>query len=463
MPSEAYVYKVLIASPSDVQEEREAARKAIIEWNGSRSKGDIYLEPVMWETHVAPDLGKEPQEIINDQIVDKCDLAIGMFWKRVGTETKKESGGAVEEIKRVQNNGNPVIVGFSEKAAKPSSYDTEQWKKLQKFREECKEEGLIFTYESTQEFEHRVSQHLAKTMNQILEDQEQIDSYSKQKKPGYSTYQPSEEEERLKMQADFVLDHDKRNIENAIQYLQKKEVETPYRVLDAGCGYGKLTKELFGNDEMFEVVAIDKSNEAVNVAKEEYSDENITHQVADLNEIHNCDYGEFDIVFSSFVFHCLKNQESILANLWDMINQDAGAFIVKSVDDGTHTHYPPDKDLEYLIDRGGTIKGSVDRTHGRRIYTQLKRLNPGPERVDVDFKQYTTAGLNTKQRKEFFDVLHSWRVNPARRVAMKPDASDADEKLYKKMKEKINIVRQRFIDNPNLLDVVFIPLAVAYR
>lgn len=463
MPTEAKVFRTLIASPSDVEKEREAARNAVIEWNGSRAKEDIYLEPVMWETHVAPDLGKEPQKIINEQIINTCDLVIGMFWKRVGTETENSKGGAVEEINRIQNNDNPAIIGFSEKPIPPAEINSEQYEKLTEFRNECEENGLVFTYKTIEEFKHRLSQHLAQTMNQIIKEEQPETEFSKQTKKEDSTYKPTEDYERLELQADFVADHDRRNLTKIIDYFDSNNVEPPYRVLDAGCGYGNLTKRLFGNNKNYQVKAIDKNEEAIHVAKNEYSAGNIQYERFDLNKIHAADFPKFDIVYSTFVFHHIKKQESILANLWDLINSNTGAFLLRSVDDGLHAHYPPDKDLDYLIDMGGTIKGSVDRTHGRRIYTHMKRLNPQPKRVDLDFKQYSTANLNRSERKEYFDVLHSWRINPAERIAKEPDASKGDKKLYEKMSDSLNRVEQRFIDNPNIMDMIFIPLAVAYR
>lgn len=49
------VYRILIASPSDVGEEREVAAKVIQEWNDLYSlTRKVTLLPLRWETHVAP-------------------------------------------------------------------------------------------------------------------------------------------------------------------------------------------------------------------------------------------------------------------------------------------------------------------------------------------------------------------------------------------------------------------------
>ncbi|HCE5206435.1 TPA: DUF4062 domain-containing protein, partial [Vibrio parahaemolyticus] len=55
MAYEAKVFRVLIASPSDVIEEREIAVKTIQEWNDlNSSERQIVLLPLRWETHTAP-------------------------------------------------------------------------------------------------------------------------------------------------------------------------------------------------------------------------------------------------------------------------------------------------------------------------------------------------------------------------------------------------------------------------
>lgn len=45
-------------------------------------------------------MGISPQSIINEQILDKCDFLVGVFWKRIGTATDKYASGSVEEIEK---------------------------------------------------------------------------------------------------------------------------------------------------------------------------------------------------------------------------------------------------------------------------------------------------------------------------------------------------------------------------
>lgn len=66
MPRQATVYRILIASPSDVVDERGAISEVIRSWNAANSLSyGVILEPVSWETHAIPEMGDRPQAIIN--------------------------------------------------------------------------------------------------------------------------------------------------------------------------------------------------------------------------------------------------------------------------------------------------------------------------------------------------------------------------------------------------------------
>ena len=75
MAYDSRVYRILIGSPSDVEEERDIAVHVIQEWNNLYSYlRKVVLLPLRWETHTAPEYGTRPQEVINRAIVDQCDL-----------------------------------------------------------------------------------------------------------------------------------------------------------------------------------------------------------------------------------------------------------------------------------------------------------------------------------------------------------------------------------------------------
>jgi hypothetical protein len=114
MAYDCRVYRILIASPSDVEEEREIAVRVIQEWNDLYSyTRKVALLPLRWETHTAPEYGTRPQEVINRAVVDECDLLVGIFWTRIGSPTGIADSGTLEEIERVGNAEKPIMLYFS--------------------------------------------------------------------------------------------------------------------------------------------------------------------------------------------------------------------------------------------------------------------------------------------------------------------------------------------------------------
>ena len=107
------VYRVMIGSPSDLAEERQAATDAVNEWNVQHADAeDAVLLPVKWETHALPMSSVRPQSAINDQLVNHCDILIGMFWTKLGTSTGVAVSGTVEEIDMFVSDGKPAMLYF---------------------------------------------------------------------------------------------------------------------------------------------------------------------------------------------------------------------------------------------------------------------------------------------------------------------------------------------------------------
>jgi hypothetical protein len=161
MAYDSRVYRILIASPSDVEEEREIAVKVIQEWNDLYSYSrKVALLPLRWETHTAPDYGTRPQEVINRAIVDECDLLVGIFWTRLGSPTGAADSGTLEEIERVGKAGKPIMLYFSKVEIDPDRIDIEQIEKLKEFKEKSYPKGLVENYRKVIEFRDKFSKQL---------------------------------------------------------------------------------------------------------------------------------------------------------------------------------------------------------------------------------------------------------------------------------------------------------------
>jgi hypothetical protein len=149
MPNRPKVYRVMIGSPSDLAEERQAATEAINEWNAQHADAEgVVLLPVKWETHVLPTSDVRPQGAINDQLVDRCDILVGMFWTKLGTDTGVAASGTVEEIDRFVAGGKPAMLYFSERKISKAKIDPRQAAKLKKFKAKTYKEALVGSFDS---------------------------------------------------------------------------------------------------------------------------------------------------------------------------------------------------------------------------------------------------------------------------------------------------------------------------
>ena len=168
MPIKTQTYRVLIASPSDLTEERHAAAQAIHAWNSEHVAAEsVVLLPVMWETHATPQSCLRPQEAINHQLVQQCDMLIGMFWTKLGTSTGVAESGTVEEINQFVAAGKPALLYFSSRPIDPNRIDTKQLKKLRKFKEATYKNALIGTFNSIGNLKRTLQSDLLRQVRSI--------------------------------------------------------------------------------------------------------------------------------------------------------------------------------------------------------------------------------------------------------------------------------------------------------
>lgn len=159
----------MIVSPSDITDERAIVRHALLEWNAvNASQRGLVVLPMSWETHTAPEMGAEPQAIINKRILRDADLLVALFWTRLGTPTSRYPSGSVEEIEEHLAAKRPAMLYFSDRPIRLTSVDQVQHERLLQFRESLKNRGLIETYDDLEQFRESFSRHLQLTLNSGL-------------------------------------------------------------------------------------------------------------------------------------------------------------------------------------------------------------------------------------------------------------------------------------------------------
>ena len=169
MSFEAVAVTVLIASPGDTSSARDAAEVAIGSWNRDRSTSrKVVLLPLRWEADAVPGLDADPQTIINRQLVDSADIVVALFHGRLGMPTTRAPSGTVEEIERARARGVPVHVYFSEMPV-PRSIDPDELKRLNQYRTELQDEGLLGSFASLEDLAAKIRTALEHDLQNLVD------------------------------------------------------------------------------------------------------------------------------------------------------------------------------------------------------------------------------------------------------------------------------------------------------
>jgi uncharacterized protein DUF4062 len=162
-------YRVLIASPSDMPEERQAATDAINEWNALHATAEsTVLLPVRWETHAMPETGVRPQDAINRQLVSECDILLGLFWTKLGTGTGVAESGTVEEIDQFVGSNKPAMLYFSSRPIDPTKIDRAQHDRLRQFQDATYAKALVGTFTSLDHLRHVLLRDLTRQVRVLV-------------------------------------------------------------------------------------------------------------------------------------------------------------------------------------------------------------------------------------------------------------------------------------------------------
>jgi hypothetical protein len=170
MARQEHVLTVFVASPGDVDSERDKLEDVIRELNvtWSRELG-VRLDLVRWETHAYPSIGVDAQDVINEQIPEDYDIFVGIMWHRYGTPTGRAGSGTAEEFDRAKarHDNDPscvqMMIYFKDEAIAPSLLDPEQLAKVNVFRKSLGTEGTLYwKFNGIDQFEQLIRLHLTR-------------------------------------------------------------------------------------------------------------------------------------------------------------------------------------------------------------------------------------------------------------------------------------------------------------
>lgn len=176
-------YHIFIASPGDMNPERQEIRNFFEEYNRhTASTRNVRFVVVDWENYATTGVGR-PQQLVTSQTLEQCRdslaLVIGLMGLRFGFPTGTHESGTEEEFEWALNNhlqtGFPEIKWFFRKVEKfvaPSSDPDEiktaleQWEKVLNFKKRLQQGNpqpqlLYKEFNDTEHFKEVLRQDLS--------------------------------------------------------------------------------------------------------------------------------------------------------------------------------------------------------------------------------------------------------------------------------------------------------------
>ena len=172
--------RVFLASPGDLQDERRLAKEAVEEINkGIASPLGFRVELMGWEDTL-PGSGR-PQAIINQEL-ERCELFIGIMWKKWGTPPDTQSpytSGFEEEFerssKRLKETGQPEMAMYFKKIPEDYMDDPgEDLKKVLAFRDRITSEKILLfdTFNEPNDFQKCVRLKITNYLINLIKAEE---------------------------------------------------------------------------------------------------------------------------------------------------------------------------------------------------------------------------------------------------------------------------------------------------
>ena len=170
---------IFISCPGDITDELNSIELIVKEINKTFGElNGFALRIVHWSEDTYTDIGEDGQEIINNQI--EYDILVGILWMRLGTPTKRDKSGTVEEINRaIVNPNKQQLIYF--KTTSPNNINainTSDLNEIRIFKKELSDKLLYKEFESVEKFETLFRLNLSNLIKDkfLLKKEKQFDN-----------------------------------------------------------------------------------------------------------------------------------------------------------------------------------------------------------------------------------------------------------------------------------------------
>lgn len=210
--------KLFISCPGDITNEIDSIKMIVKNINKTSGQQNHFLiETVHWDEDTYTEIGNDGQEIINRQI--DYDILVGLMWLRIGTPTKRDKSGTIEEINRaLADNSKEQLIYF--KTGTPPNLkeiNPEELQKVNQFKQKLISQGVLFKeFDSIAKFDSLFQINLSNLIadkflqNKNRDNSNEIEKSSKPQKEKIDNYKEvrdliAEVEKSSKNEFDFDL------------------------------------------------------------------------------------------------------------------------------------------------------------------------------------------------------------------------------------------------------------------
>jgi len=169
--------KLFVSCPGDISDELDSIKLVVQDINDTIGEYSSYVIKILnWKTDTYTQIGSDAQEVINEQIDSKYDILLGLIWSRIGTPTKRDKSGTVEEINRaLSNNDKEQLIYFKTTSIDITKIDVNQIGKINDFKKDLKEKGVLFhQFPTTDDFESLLKVQLPKLINDKIINRKEV-------------------------------------------------------------------------------------------------------------------------------------------------------------------------------------------------------------------------------------------------------------------------------------------------
>lgn len=193
--------------------------------------------------------------------------------------------------------------------------------------------------------------------------------------------------------AEYYKKHSDTQFYGALDILNKYKFRGDERVLDIGCGDGKLTVLIAQQVVQGSVVGIDVSQNMIDLAQKTYADiKNLVFICVPAEDFVSED--KFDLIVSFFTFHWIADQEKVLKNIYQML-KPGGSLVIKTSGGNSAV-------IDEVFSRDYWQKQFVvtDAWHGEKTAQYYKNI--------LQRLRFTQIDVQTIQASRFFDTIDSF-------------------------------------------------------